>query len=112
MIFKYFLPFHGLSFHLVDAQKFLSLIKSNLSIFSFIAMLCCPISEISAKSNVMKLVPSQFVCGVRWRFKLNISEIQLLSFLTPTSLSSGIHCQYVRKQESPLSLSSPSSQSY
>ena len=47
VICKYFLPFCGLPFHSLDAQKVLILMKSNLSSYSFVF---CVFSVISKKS--------------------------------------------------------------
>ena len=64
MMWKYFLPFCGLSFYFLDsifgAQLFLILRKSNLSIF-FLCCLCFGVrSKKIAKSKVMIIYPHGF----------------------------------------------------
>ena len=69
VICKYFLPFCGLPFHSLDAQKVLILMKSNLSSYSFVF---CVFRVISKKSP-----PNPVLC----RFPPIFSSITLRSFI-------------------------------
>ena len=60
MICKYFLPFCGLPFHSLDAQKVLIVMKSNLSSYSFVFCVFSVISKTPPPNPVLCRFPPIF----------------------------------------------------